>query len=76
LWWIGNSEPIAAKHYLQLTDGHFEKALTTGAEAVQNPVQELHARGRTASQGEQETPSSAEGCETMRYYVPCLVLLY
>jgi len=31
--WIGNSQPLAAKHYLQLTDDHFEKA-------VRNPVQQ------------------------------------
>ena len=24
--WIGNYEPVAAKHYLQLTDEHFEQA--------------------------------------------------
>ncbi len=30
--WIGNREPVAAKHYLQVTGKHFE-------EAVQNPVQ-------------------------------------
>jgi integrase len=31
--WIGNSETIAAKHYLQVTDEHY-------AQAVQNPVQQ------------------------------------
>ena len=25
--WIGNSQPIAAKHYLQVTDDHFSKPL-------------------------------------------------
>ena len=30
--WIGNSQPVAAKHYLQVTEDHFRKA-------VQNPVQ-------------------------------------
>jgi hypothetical protein len=25
--WIGNSQAVAAKHYLQTTDEHFEKAL-------------------------------------------------
>jgi hypothetical protein len=24
--WIGNSQPIAAKHYLQVTDEHFRRA--------------------------------------------------
>ena len=34
--WIGNSQPVAAKHYLQVTDEHFQKA-------VRNPEQHLHA---------------------------------
>ena len=25
--WIGNTEAVAAKHYLQVTEGHFAKAL-------------------------------------------------
>jgi len=33
--WCGNSQPVAAKHYLQVTDEHYEKAL-------QNPVQQAH----------------------------------
>jgi integrase len=38
--WIGNSQAVAAKHYLQTTDEHFEKA-------VQNPVQQTAASPRT-----------------------------
>jgi integrase len=41
--WIGNSEAVARKHYLQTTDEHFAKAVTAkfggatgGAEGVQN----------------------------------------
>ena len=30
--WLGNSELVAAKHYLQLTDDHFTKAIQGGAE--------------------------------------------
>ncbi len=33
--WIGNSQPIAAKHYLQVTDDHFSKALQ---KALQQPA--------------------------------------
>jgi integrase len=59
--WIGNSQPVAMKHYLQITDEHFERATTAVPEAVQNPVQqpaELHCM---ASQPESETPAfSAE----------------
>lgn len=41
--WIGNSQLIAAKHYLQVTDEHFEKA-------VQNPVQHTAETARNSSQ--------------------------
>jgi integrase len=40
--WIGNTEMIAAKHYLQVTDADFERAAKSGAvrcTALQNPVQ-------------------------------------
>ena len=37
--WIGNSRAVAAKHYLQVTDEHFSKA-------VQNPVQLTPAKPR------------------------------
>ena len=33
--WIGNSQPIAAKHYLQVTADHFSKALQ---KALQHPA--------------------------------------
>jgi integrase len=33
--WIGNSEAVAKKHYLQVTDAHFEKAV---AKKVAHPV--------------------------------------
>ena len=35
--WLGNSEAVAAKHYLQVTAEHFARAME---EAVQNPVQQ------------------------------------
>jgi uncharacterized protein YpuA (DUF1002 family) len=41
--WIGNSEVIAKKHYLQVPDMYFERAVKSGAESgavtLQNPVQ-------------------------------------
>jgi integrase len=54
--WIGNSEIIAAKHYLQVTDADF-------AAAVQNPVQTGAARGgrerTTAGEGKEEKPEDS-----------------
>jgi hypothetical protein len=43
--WIGNTEAIAAKHYLQVTDDHFSKA-------VRNPVQQPAVLPRTGSQAD------------------------
>jgi len=54
--WIGNSAPVAAKHYLQVTDEHYRQAAETesgaesGARAVQNPVQQPAATLRKPSQ--------------------------
>lgn len=39
--WLGNTASVAAKHYLQTTEEHFEKA-------VQNPVQQVSAIPRNA----------------------------
>jgi hypothetical protein len=49
--WIGNSQAVAAKHYLQVTDEHFEQA----AEAVHNPVQQPAATSCTGSQDENDS---------------------
>jgi hypothetical protein len=46
--WIGNSAAIAAKHYLQVTDKHFDQA-------AQNPAQQVIATSR----GEPQTESAA-----------------
>ncbi len=55
--WIGNSEAIAARHYLKTTDDDFDKALN---EAVQNPVQTAHdTTGQRASK-KSENPVSSE----------------
>ncbi len=43
--WIGNSQPVAAKHYLQVTEEHFEQA-------VQKAVQHGSEVDRIASQVE------------------------
>src|SRR5258708_6189313 len=38
--WIGHAAKTAEKHYLQVTDDHFERAAKPGAGAVKNPVQQ------------------------------------
>lgn len=41
--WIGNSELVASRHYLQVTDDHFKRAVASESEsAAQNAAQQLH----------------------------------
>ena len=48
--WIGNTQPVAQKHYLQITDEHFERAVGGDATALQNALQSAHATHRTQPQ--------------------------
>jgi integrase len=73
--WIGNSQPVALKHYLQVTDDHFDRAVAGApSEAVQNPVQQPAEPCRTASYPETQNPSNSEECEGLRHctsvYIP------
>ncbi len=57
--WIGNSQPIAAKHYLQTTDEHFAKALKADSKAGQKPGQSgqvLSGHGGTDRRRHEKTP--------------------
>jgi integrase len=38
--WMGNSQPVAAKHYLQVTDEHFQRGAKSGAHEAQNQAQQ------------------------------------
>ena len=64
--WIGNSQVVAQKHYLQVTDDHFSKA-------VQNPVQQNAESSCEESQElsdesrkTNDSPSVADDCENLR----------
>ena len=64
--WIGNTEAVAAKHYLQVTEDHFTKAL-------QNALQHPAVLPRTGSQADlsahEKTPvlqGFAAGCEVVQ----------
>lgn len=48
--WVGNSEPVAAKHYLQVTDEHYEKA-------AQNAAQCPSELDRTGQEAESVAPA-------------------
>jgi integrase len=57
--WIGNSQQVAAKHYLQVTDEHYKQAL-------QNPVQQTAASGRTDPKQDHSTQQQNVICDTIR----------
>ncbi len=69
--WIGNTERIAAKHYLQVTEEDFKKATSSAAKsgaapvkkALQNPVQQDAVLVRT---GSQIGSKSLKDCEMVR----------
>ena len=68
--WVGNSVKTAARHYLQVTDEHFETAVQ---EVALNPALLSSAKGRNGSQttrdGMQQTPkkqAAAEDCSCLR----------
>ncbi len=67
--WLGNSQPVAAKHYLQVTDEHYERAVMGAEEpvqgALQNPVQHAHAPVCTAVKPERPNRDSRTGNNDM-----------
>jgi len=78
--WIGNSAPIAARHYLQVTDADFDRAAQRGTEsgtpAAQNPAQHAAAAICTDSQETQQALAGqglvlnyATGCDTVHPYL-------
>ena len=75
--WIGNSEAVARKHYLQVTDDHFARAAGGAAEsaapALRKPVRQPAASARKDSHGKRQTPAetgvmplSAVACRSVR----------
>ena len=64
--WIGNSQPVAAAHYLQLTDDHFERAVgaTVGAETAQKAAQKpTEAVGKQPKREPTKAPESVDASE-------------
>ena len=62
---LGNSAPIAAKHYLQVTEDHFREA---AQKAAQNPAQQAAAAGGTDSQTRNGNPKKTPGIAA--YFCP------
>ncbi len=59
--WLGNSQPVAMKHYLQVTDEHFARA---AEQAAQNPAQstsEMVGQGLTSAECQNEKSPESPG---------------
>ena len=60
--WIGNTEAVAAKHYLQVTEDHFAKALQHPAVLPRTGSQPELAAHKTTP----VLPGFAAGCEVVQ----------
>ena len=74
--WIGNSAPIAARHYLQVTDADFEKALQRDAKADAFTTQSATRKATQQPTGDSGTswqndasPWNPRACARMLYNV-------
>jgi integrase len=68
--WIGNTEPVAAKHYLQVTDAHFERAIRDEESAAQNPAQYTPKMDRKGRESESRKPAFPAKYERLRPITP------
>lgn len=65
--WIGNSEAVAKKHYLQVTDEHFERA---SGEATQKTTQQAAESTRMDQNSPTKKPKNPGKSEIPRYLTP------
>lgn len=63
--WMGNSRAVAQKHYLQVTDDHFDRAALP-SEAVRNPLQQPAAGRRTGSHAVEADFRKPLDCKALR----------
>lgn len=56
--WIGNSQPVAAKHYLQVTDDHVARAVAGDDKTAHNSAQQASANRR--NEGKTTLPENTE----------------
>ncbi len=62
--WLGNSEQVAMRHYLQVTDEHFARAM--GGTAMQNPRQQATASACTESHDVSDSEQEPAFCGTVQ----------
>ncbi len=54
--WIGNSQPVASRHYLQVTDSHFKAAASTSTIAIEEAPEEQESALQNPVQQPSESP--------------------
>jgi len=62
--WIGNTKAVARKHYLQVTEEHFEQAAAGSAEAAQKAAQQALELPRTEPQIKEE-PAKCDNTQVL-----------
>ena len=68
--WLGNTQAVAMRHYIDVTDGDFERAINEcGAQAARNESQYLSETGGIG--GEAEEPQNAKASEIPRLSSRC-----
>ena len=67
--WIGNSQAVAKRHYLQTTEEHFARA-TTAETGLQNGLHFSDATPCNAVHKKRETPGNAGVCTGMQSIAP------
>ncbi len=64
--WIGNSQLIAAKHYLQVTDEHFERAAQNAAQSLHEPCTQSRTDIQTSYQENRVFRHETADCELVQ----------
>jgi hypothetical protein len=76
--WLGNTQAVAMRHYVDVTDADFERAKMGGGpadeKAAQKAAQQAHAKTRSESQASDPAhekapvlPGTALSCETLQH---------
>ena len=73
--WIGNSEAVAKKHYLQVTEEHFQRAIASGRQSGGSPIKNSghglahgpSVTGQNASYQETQNPIITENYGVLPY---------
>jgi hypothetical protein len=74
--WLGNTQAVAMRHYVDVTDADFERAIAGGEtgddKAAQKAAQHAHAGQRTELQATEAAHKKTRICQGPRHHaIPC-----